>query len=183
MSVKIFYTYAIKDHDPRSVLHDKIIEFLKSGGNVVDVYKFVFSETVEPGSEDADPTGTIKRIKNSDLFIGEMSRASQTLGFLMAFAVQSGKPSLYLYPVGSLGRPGKFITENPSRLITVEKYSDSGYEAKIREFLDRAKRKLASSRTTFVSTREIDDFISSKIKELGLSKGEVIRKIIEESSA
>lgn len=177
--MKVFYCYASKNHNQDATIHKEIIKFLKESGHLVEEYRFVFSELVEPGSRDENPAKIVDKIRSSDAFIGEMSRASQTLGFLLAFAVYHGKPSLYLYPSESLGKPGKLIVDNPSRLLSVEEYSDFNFENKISKFLKRVDKQLKSSRITFVSTKEINNFIDVESEKRGISKGEIIRDILE----
>ena len=179
--MKIFYAYSSKNSDKRGIVHKEIIDYLKGLGHTVDEYCLVFSELIEPGSRDKNPSQIVVKIRDSDAFIGEMSRASQTLGFLLAFAVYHGKPSLYLYPTGSLGKPGKMITENPSRLLTVEEYSHTNFSDKISRFLKKVGKQLKASRTTFVSTREIDQYVTAVSKRAGLAKGEIIRDIMEKA--
>jgi hypothetical protein len=179
--MKVFYVYATNDKGINQARHNDLIQFLKSGGNLVDTYAYVITDNIERNFEDKDSTEIIKAIKNVDVFIGEMGKASQTLGFLLAFAVQNMKPSLYLYPSSYLGRPGKIITENPSRLITVEDYNCDNYQNKVTRFLSRAKKQMQTTRTTFVSTTQIDNFINQETKKTGQSKGEVIRRILEDA--
>lgn len=175
--MKVFVTYAIEHKADEAKRIDKLVAILQKD-NQIDI----FCHNVEADDENNNnPVDLLQRIKAADIFIGEMTISSQTLGFLLSYAINLGKPSLYLYPLGSSGLPGKIITHNPSRLLSVEEYNSDNLKAKLDKFIESAQNKLKSSRTTFISTRVIDEYINEKMNKTGLSKGEVIRKILEES--
>ena len=50
----------------------------------------------------------------------------------------------------------------------------------ISNYLIKAEKQLSADRITFVSTKEINAYISYTAKKMNLSKGEVIRRIIED---
>lgn len=175
--MKIFVAYASKDGEgDHSRVED--IKTILSGKHKVDAF---CHKITADGKTSKDSLEVLHRVKEADIFIGEMATASQTLGFLLAHSLNLGKPSLYLYPSDSMGQPGGIITHNPSRLLFVEDYNNINLEKKLRKFIDIARSKLRSSRTTFVSTKAIDDYINEVSKKEGLSRGETIRRALEES--
>lgn len=129
-----------------------------------------------------DSTESIKVLNNlqsSDIVIFEMSFPSQTMGFLLSYALQKGKPALYLYSKVS-GKPSVPVVGNPSRLLSIQQYDDKNLKKSLDKFMKKAERQLRSDRITFVSSREINDYVNWKSVQNGLSKGEVIRAILEE---
>lgn len=176
--MRVFYAFTSKSKKIETRQRD-IINFISRKGHTIDSYNYILSENIDPESEDKSPEDIIERIKLSDIFIGEMGRASQTLGFLLSFAALQGKPSLYLYPKESSGKPGNLIFNNPSRLITVKSYTKKNIDSILSNFIDRSVKKNKSTRTTFISTIEIDNFINEKVNSTGLSKGEIIRSLLE----
>jgi hypothetical protein len=106
---------------------------------------------VEQDSDDYQDV--LSRIRDADIFIGEMSRASQTLGFLLAYAISHQKPSLYIYDESTLGKPKSPILDNPSRLLAITDYSDGNISHKLKSFLTKAKKQLYSQRITFICSK------------------------------
>ena len=122
------------------------------------------------------------RIQTSDVFIGEMSSPSQTLGFQLAYALSIGKPVLYLYNSRRNGKPDTSIAEHPSRLLRVSTYNDDVDVIDVlSSFFEYSKKQMNSTRTSFMSTHRIDDYITKAAKKLGTSKAEVIRQLLDES--
>jgi uncharacterized protein YunC (DUF1805 family) len=67
-------------------------------------------------------------------------------------------------------------------LLRIKTYNDNNYKKVLDKFLRSAAKQLPSKRTSFMSTTKIDDFITLKAKELGISKGEAIRQILDSAS-
>lgn len=120
----------------------------------------------------------IYRINNADAFIGEMSKSSQTLGFQLAHALQLSKPCLYLYNETDKGVPAGLIGNIPSRGLKIKSYSFHNYKKVVDNFLTFAEKQLFTARTSFMSTREIDEYITTVSRRQGISKGELIRQIL-----
>lgn len=173
--MKIFIAGAFKSSTADKARLEMLISHLKNNENKLDTYLF----DVEQDSDDYQDV--LSRIRDADIFIGEMSRASQTLGFLLAYAISHQKPSLYIYDESTHGKPKSPILDNPSRLLAITDYSDENISDKLKSFLTKAKKQLYSQRITFICSKEIYDYIETKSNESGMSKGEMIRSLLEKS--
>lgn len=123
----------------------------------------------------------VERINAADVFVGEMSRASQTLGFQLAHALQLSKPCLYLYDGINKGSPAGLIGNIPSRSLKTKKYNKENYKKVIDDFIQFAQKQLFTARTSFMSTREIDDYLTQESTRQGISKGELIRQVLHKA--
>lgn len=120
----------------------------------------------------------VEKINAADMFIGEMSKPSQTLGFQLAHALQLSKPCLYLYDGINKGSPKGLIGNIPSRSLKIKKYNKDNYKKIIDDFVQFAQKQLFTARTSFMSTREIDDYLTKESARQGISKGELIRQVL-----
>lgn len=178
MKPKIFYTEKSEFFDNSLPERTMLVKHLQSFGYYVDSCILHGDDTVMDGN--ADAFEVLSRIIECDIFIGEMSVSSQTLGFQLAYAVLHNKPSLYLYNKSTLGKPKSPLYGNPSRLISIKDYTDQNYKEVLNKFLKKAEKQLLSDRITFVATHRIDEYLNQKSNASGLSKGEIIRTIIED---
>jgi hypothetical protein len=121
-------------------------------------------------------------ILSSDIYIAEMSLPSQTLGFQIAFALSNGKPCLYLYDKETNGLPAVPISGHPSRLLKISDYSSDTLTRRLRAFYKLAKSQLASKRTSFMSTHEIDTYLEVEARKLGIPKAEIIRHALHQAA-
>lgn len=178
--MKVFYATARGSSDKaiEELAVKTVPSVLKQLGHDVKIYIFDPDNADNNGAFDEIVEGIVA----ADVFIGEMSRASQTLGFQLSYALNNTKPALYLYAVGRKAKPGAVIGRNPSRLLKVKPYDASSAKHVLENFLSYAEEQLASVRTSFMSTRKIDSFISEKALLLGITKAEVIRQILSEAA-
>lgn len=139
---------------------------------------FHYLHDVTSPNEEYSYSDIIEEISKSDIFIGEMSRASQTLGFQLAYALHLSKPCLYLYGASEKGRPAGVIGDIPSRGMKIKRYNSKNYKKVLDDFIKFAEKQMFTTRTSFMSTREIDHYLTSESHKLGMSKGELIRQIL-----
>lgn len=156
----------------------QIEDFLKTTGN--KVYEYVYDQNRLDGTRRFGELSEL--ILESDVYIAEMSVASQTLGFQIAFALNSTKPCLYLYHEETKGQPDAPLARHPSRLLKITSYNEDNVADKLSSFLDYAKKQLATKRTSFMSTQEVDHFLDSESSRLGVHKAELIRQILHEAA-
>lgn len=123
----------------------------------------------------------IEEIQKADIFVAEMSQSSQTLGFQLAHALQLSKPSLYLYDATLKEKPKGVIGNIPSRGLRFRGYDESNYKKVINDFIKFAEKQMLTKRTSFMSTQEIDKFLSIESQKRNVSKGELIRQLIHKS--
>lgn len=177
--MKIFFTSCITKRSPEQANRIELItQLLRESGNKVDSYIYDQDDGEENGN-------TFQRlaqlVQQSDVYIAEMSVASQTLGFQIAYALNSTKPCLYLYHTSTKGRPGVPLVGNPSRLLKIVAYNEADVRDRLGAFLEYAQKQLATARTSFMSTQEIDSFLNERSKRLGVHKAELIRQILHDA--
>jgi hypothetical protein len=151
--------------------------YLQSLGYEINVFLYNPSGPHDTGSFDE----IVEKILQADMFIAEMSRASQTLGFQLSFALANTKPSLYLYHTGTKSEPGSILRNNPSRLLKIKDYDKLSYGSTLDSFVRFASQQQQTVRTSFMSTRKIDDSIQGLSQGQGVSKGEIIRQLLTEA--
>lgn len=177
--MKIFYATTEKqDNDELSLITRLVGTYLQSLNHELYVYAYDPSKI--------ENLSTFQRlntlISEADVYIGEMSSPSQSLGFQISYALSLSKPCLYLYLDNRKGEPDAFISKNPSRLLKIKTYNKDNYRRVLDKFLASAEKQLPSKRTSFMSTVQIDEFIAYKAQSSGISKGEAIRQIITEAA-
>lgn len=150
---------------------------LKTLGHNINVFLYDPNDPHDTESFDE----IVEKITQADMFIAEMSRASQTLGFQLSFALTNTKPSLYLYHTGTKSEPGGILRNNPSRLLKIKDYDKSTYANVLDSFIRFASQQQQTVRTSFISTRKIDESIQELSREQGVSKGEIIRQLLNDS--
>lgn len=171
---------ATRGHNSREIeelVSQQLPSYLKTLGHEVNV--FLYNPSEPDSTESFDKI--VKEILQADMFIAEMSRASQTLGFQLSFALANTKPSLYMYHTGTKSEPGGILRNNPSRLLKIKDYSSSTYKAVLDSFVHFANQQQQTVRTSFMSTRKIDNSIQELSKAQGVSKGEIIRQLLTDS--
>ena len=175
--MNIFFSSASKISDPElsDIVGKDMPAFLKSLGHDVFVYKY--NPDVNNGFSTFQEIND--KINKADVYIGEMSKASQSLGFQLSYALSLLKPCLYLYHESRSGEPDRLMTENPSRLLRIKTYNNKNYKRVLEKFIKSSQKQLPSRRTSFMSTNYIDEFVSRFASQNGISKGEVIRQILD----
>ena len=181
--MKIFYTASIDNFSKPNehilkFAKETLPELIKAHTNSRLVTHFVDGVA----SDEQTVSAILADIRSADAFISEMSIPSQTLGFELAYANLHFVPSLYLYHSDIQGMPESLIANNPTRKLWVKEYSEDNLEGAIRNFIRKVERQMETARTSFMSTREIDDFISRESDSRGISKGEIIRQALSEAA-
>jgi len=178
--MKIYYatTKGQADKHIESFVTETIPAILNETGH--EIFTYIYNPA-DPKNELSFDT-LLNAILTADAFIGEMSRPSQTLGFQLASALTASKPTLYLYNSARNGKPDVSISNNPSRLLRIGEYeTEVTLKSIIDTFLNFADQQSRSTRTSFISTKRIDEFVTSQSKKLGISKGEAIRQLLDDA--
>lgn len=155
-----------------------IVEAIKHDHQITGSYIYSWDE-----GDGASEFSTIaESILASDIYIAEMSLPSQTLGFQIAFALSNRKPCLYLYDKDTNGLPAILISGHPSRLLRISGYSHNDLTKRLHAFYKLAESQLASKRTSFMSTHEIDAYLEIEARRLGMPKAEIIRQALYQAA-
>lgn len=172
--MKIFF--ASSNTDSANSAQQTLINYLMQKHQV-----FHYSHVPQSPNDMYSFNELVERINAADVFIGEMSKPSQTLGFQLAHALQLSKPCLYLYDGINKGSPAGLIGNIPSRSLKIKKYNQENYKKVIDDFIQFAQKQLFTARTSFMSTREIDDYLTQESARQGISKGELIRQVLHKA--
>ncbi len=177
--MKVFFASTYRDGTGELEQLRSIVECLEKNDCIV--YAMLYDRDNTEAYEKIFPYDeVVAELEACDIFIGEMSRASQTLGFLLGMSISKTKPSLYLYKNEVKAKGVAPLNDNPSRLLSSVSYSQDSLEDTLRKFLKKAAGQLSSVRTSFMSTKSIDGFLSVQSKKLNIPKGELIRLALEE---
>lgn len=143
-----------------------------------DIFSYIYDHQAANSNNGLTFTRLAEHIIDNDVYIAEMSLPSQTLGFQIAFALNNGKPCLYLFDERRNAQPDSPIANHPSRLITINNYSDTNLHIQIKKFMLHAKKQLTSRRISFMSTHEIDHYLTEASLRFGTPKSELIRNAL-----
>lgn len=181
--MKIYFTSSITGLKQYREHCEKISEYLKSQDHIVeDCFLNISKE------EDREKTATesgkvynymIERIERSDLFIGEMSFRSGPVSYQLTYALESKKPTLYLYDEETGQQPHAVFLGNPSKYLFVRSYNLDNYQKVIDEFLTESG-KLMDRRFNFILPADLDDYIAIEAAKQHISKGEFVRNLVME---
>jgi len=175
--MKIFYSGSVGSNDEIDMfIANTIPSLLQKTGHAVTTWIYN-PDSTSPSEAFED---VAKQIVQADVFIGEMSRPSQTLGFELAYALNNTKPCLYLYYHNRRAQPGAMLLNSPSRLLKIHPYKEANLPKILQTFLAFSEAQQSSTRTSFMSTTKIDTFLSNESLRRGTSKGELIREILNQ---
>ena len=123
-------------------------------------------------------------LDHMDLLVLEGGQNDPEVGFLLAHAIISKKPTLFLYPKGT--RPHIFDLMAKSALpatVVVAPYAPEKSGAVIQEFLERVSGRVMKEvpriKFTLRITNAIDAFLQFKTANTKLSKADYLREQIE----
>lgn len=173
--MKFFISYT-SESESTSPFLSKMVSYLEQH-HTVFIYRHIFSNS----NEEFAYNKLIKELDDSDAFIGEMSFPSQTLGFQLAYSLHNSKPSLYLYSSKKKKKPEGLIGSIPSRKLSMKKINENNFKQVIDDFVAFTEKQLLTIRTSFMSTKEIDNYLSYESRKQKLSKGELIRQLLGKS--
>lgn len=121
---------------------------------------------------------SMEAIKTADLVIAEVTFPSTGVGQQIAFAVESGVPVLALHAGWKKGS-NRFLAGSQSEKLTYSKYEKDNLATLIKANLPSFNQtKLA--KFNFISTTEINSELDRVGKELGISRSQLVRKIVNE---
>lgn len=177
--MKVFYSYIETIHKDE---HERNVARIKRFLEKIPSIKVVEYKIDKADTEINDKSNrSSESLQASDIFIGEMSKPSQSLGFLLGLAINQKKPCLYLYDESTrYGKPKSVIKNRPSRLLVIKPYNQKNIKVILLNFLKKAEKQLLSDRITFVCSKAIKNYINNESKRSGIAKGEIIRTIIED---
>jgi nucleoside 2-deoxyribosyltransferase len=127
-------------------------------------------------------TNVEKTIRNSDIFVAELTESSPSIGYEVGFAVANSKPVLILRKDGAHGVLGAPFRANEKRLITILSYDKENLKKQIHKFLKKAEKGIFVKRLPIEFTQSQIEYIEKIQKILNKkSFNATVRKIIDAS--
>jgi hypothetical protein len=180
--MKIYFTSSITGLKKFRENCEFISEILHNQGHILceDFLKISKEEDLKQCKEpDSLHKYITKKIKSSDVFIGDMSYRSGPVSYQLTYALENEKPTLYLYDEDKGQKPHAVFLGNPSKYLTVKGYNITNVEEVINDFL-KSSSKLMLKRFNFLIDGELDEYLGIQAVKNRISKGEFIRNLIEQ---
>lgn len=122
----------------------------------------------------------LQNVKTSDVVMAECSHQSLSVGYLLSYAVEQGKPTIVFYNNNS-PEPNLFPTLSTSERLYYVKYSNlNELDRLVHEYAEYAKEQLDTRFNFFVSPK-IERYLSWVAKRRKLPRSVFLRKLIEDS--
>lgn len=181
--MKVYFSATLTDDPETRKRYDYIINYIKEQGN----------EILQYGSHRITPQELINRsdteiaevykelekfIKNTDVYISDISEPSVGIGFEISQAVLQRKPVLVLNFEKSKFQPLATIEGLKSKYIKYKKYNLDNVKEVINEFLHDAKSKLDTKFILIISP-EIDKYLEWASDQKRMHKAQIVRNAVE----
>lgn len=168
-------------------VYQNISKILKlEGYQVHDDVNKVSAQEAREMSENAITryfTKVEKLIRQSDIFVAELTEPSPSVGYEIGYAIANYKPVLILRDKNMPGNLGAPFRANSGKLITVAKYGDTdSLTNSIKRFLKKAEKGIFVKRLPIEFTKNQVDYVESlKAKYNQRSFNSTVRLIIDSS--
>lgn len=165
----------------------QIADILKHKGfNVHDDVNKVTSEDAQKMSDQEISkyfTKVETLIRQSDIFVAELTVSSPSVGYEIGYAIANSKPVLILRHEGTQGTLGAPFRANKNK-ITIFNYNDSNLESQIDKFLTKAEKGIFMKRLPIEFTKEQVDYVEDLKNKLNQrSFNSTVRHIIDKAIA
>jgi nucleoside 2-deoxyribosyltransferase len=181
-----YFVGSIKGKEEYSKNYRQIVNTLEDMGievfTIVDVLNTELLKDYTDKDHKKHLKRALKKIKDADVFIAEVSSSSTTIGYEIGYAVASKKPTLLLRDDSTQESLGPPMRSNPSKLVQLNTYNLSNLKNEISKFIRKAEKGIFVKRLPIEFTQEQVDFIQ-KLQISGPKKksfNSVVRMIIDE---
>lgn len=173
--MKVYFSASSSTLSEDKGSYSKIIEAIsKSGGTLISNW---VEDKTRLNAEDLFKQ-TINEIKSADVLVAEITYPSTGVGQQIALALSWKIPVIALKR-SDVNHTSRFTLGTKSSFLKIVKYDATSLVKKISTSFENVK-KSKYIKFNFVTTREMSDFLESKSDERGLSKSELLRKIVED---
>lgn len=123
-------------------------------------------------------------LETMDAIVINGTHSDQQAGYLVAFAISTHKPTLFLYKRGTVPDLFRHLTAKAvPRWVSVVAYTDRNLERRVEEFLSGAAgvpvREVPRLKFTLRITRSIERYLSFKTQNTKVTKADWLREQIE----
>jgi nucleoside 2-deoxyribosyltransferase len=101
-----------------------------------------------------------KLIRQTDIFVAELTEPSPSVGYEIGYAIANSKPILILRDENAEGTLGAPFRANANKLITIVKYNEDNLEHEIGKFLRKAERGIFVKRLPIEFTENQVNFVN-----------------------
>lgn len=168
-----------------SNIYQKIADLLDKNGYKVhdDVNKVSPEEAKEMSKQTISTyfTKVEKLIRQTDIFVAELTEPSPSVGYEIGYAIANSKPVLILRHKDASGMLGAPFRANSGKLITIANYKDdNSLKKEIEKFLRKAENGIFVRRLPIEFTKTQLDYLEEiKKKENQRSINSTVRLIID----
>lgn len=182
--MKVYFSATITEDTNTKDHYSDLIRILTAAGHKVYEY----------GSHKLNPENLINRsdteikeaysqlnkyLKNSDVYIAEISKPSVGIGYEISQAIAMKKPALVLCHKDSSFQPLATIEGNKSKYLRFEIYEEKNLEEIVNKFMKEAKQKVDTKFILIISP-EIDRYLEWASENRRMHKAQVVRSAIED---
>jgi len=182
-----YFIASLQGKDKWGKNYNKIYEILKSQDLEVSYpIKDVSKDEILNLSDDEFKDYLVKNqksIKESDVFVAEVTPSSSNVGYEVGFAVAHAKPVLLLRHESADVHTAPTFRGNPSKLLTLSYYNEENLEQKIRSFLKKAKKGIFVKRLPIEFTQDQVEYVQYR-QGIGTrqSFNATIRQVVDEAA-
>ncbi|NCN08053.1 hypothetical protein COY29_05020 [Candidatus Woesebacteria bacterium CG_4_10_14_0_2_um_filter_39_14] len=155
------------------ILLNKIVKSIESAGGKIILKWFEDKTKLSPRSLFKEAT---EAIKSADIMVAEITYPSTGVGQQIAFALSWKIPVIAIYKKGA-NNPSRFTIGTPSELLSVVEYNENNLKTILVENFNNFSKK-EFEKFNFISTGEINDYLKKTSLSFGLSKSQLLRKIV-----
>ncbi len=167
-------------------IYQEVAAILSDNG--FDVHDDVNKVSIEEARNMSDQeiatyfTQVEKLIRQSDIFVAELTEPSPSVGYEIGYAIANSKPVLILRDENAEGILGAPFRANSSKLITIVKYNEDNLKHEMEKFIRKAERGIFVKRLPIEFTEEQVNFIDKLQKKYNQrSFNSTIRMVIDKA--
>ncbi len=181
--MRVYFSATITENETLKSMYRLMLEYLKKNNHKVLDYG---SDKLTPTmiiSQDYDELKEKYReldsyLKNSDVYIADISEPSVGIGYEISQAILLRKPVLALKYQKAPYHPLSTIKGNKNPYMRYKEYNERTIDTILKQFLDEAKDKI-DTKFILIIPAEIDRYLEWNVRERGKPKAEITREAIE----
>jgi hypothetical protein len=186
--MRIYFSATITENQARKTHYKRILDYFRKEGHKVLEYgsDLELSNLINQDLNLDELRNQYKELdsflKNSDVYVADVSEPSVSIGYEISQAVLLRKPVLVLKHQDSSFHPLSTIKGNKASHLKYKEYNDRTLDMILKNFLSDAKDKI-DTKFILIFPSVIDRYLEWNARERGIAKAEVTRESIEKVMA
>lgn len=180
---RVYFVGSLSAKDKYGWAYEKIAMAFRERGyfvwDDVNIVDWNLAQNLNDSEMKQYQTGVLKRIRNCDIFVAEISYPSSSIGYEIGYAVAQSKPILLLRSDDLKNKPGSAIRGNNSNLLNLLTYNQNNLVNQINKFLKKAQKGIFAKRLPIEFTQGQVDFIEKLQSINKKSFNATVREIID----